>query len=437
MSGYSKKDIIKMVEEEDIAFIRLQFCDAFGTAKNIAITPGQLEAALSGKISFITSGVEGFSHNADDELYLRPDTSTFEIYPWRPQTGRVARMFCMVEDADKKSCATDPRHILKSVCDKAAKMGIRFEITPELEFFLLTCDDNGLPVAATAESAGYLDVAPSDWGENVRRDIILNLEKMNFNVISSHHESAPAQHEIDFEGSDPCTTSDMIQTFKMAVKTIARKHGCYATFMPKPREGYDGSGLHLHIRAFDEKGNNIFAGQNDDLSPAALSFITGLCHHMNAISLVSNPLVNSYKRLISGYEAPTGLSWTQTGSNHTSMIRIPKRKGIETSIELRNPDATCNPYLAIALCLAAGLEGIEKSYSPCPSAEVARSMNLPIEDLPQTLGQSIEAFKADPFARDIMGKELADIFITAKENEWKKFRSCVTQWEMKEYLGKY
>ncbi|SER49667.1 glutamine synthetase [Butyrivibrio fibrisolvens] len=443
MTKYTREDIFRIVEDEDVAFIRLQFCDIFGNPKNIAITPSQLEVALDRELTFDGSAVEGFVRKNESEMYLYPDLDSFEIYPWRPQSGKVARMFCDVYTLDRKPFEGDPRNILRRVLQKAEDMGITFKVNPEIEFFLFGCDDSGNPVPETKETAGYFDVAPADMGENVRRDIILNLEDMNFNILSSHHEIAPAQHEIDFENDEAGRIADMIQTFKMAVKTIAKKHGYYATFMPKPLEGVNGSGMHISFSAFDKDGTNIFTDSSDELglSEKAYSFIAGLLDHMEGISLVTNPLINSYKRLVPGYDAPINMTWTASSANRTSLIRIPYKRGNKTRIELRNPDATCNPYLALALCIAAGLDGIEEEMLPPKQLSMQQADDNEnaerFDTLPQTLGQAITAFTKDPLVKKVLGDDVYAKFLEAKESEWKRFRSCVTQWEMNEYLGKY
>ena len=443
MTKYTREDIFRIVEDEDVAFIRLQFCGIFGNPKNIAITPSQLEVALDRELTFDGSAVEGFVRKNESEMYLYPDLDSFEIYPWRPQSGKVARMFCDVYTLDRKPFEGDPRNILRKVLKKAEDMGISFKVTPEIEFFLFGCDDSGNPVPETKETTGYFDVAPADMGENVRRDIILNLEDMNFNILSSHHEIAPAQHEIDFESDEASRIADMIQTFKMAVKTIARKHGYYATFMPKPLEGVNGSGMHISFSAFDNDGTNVFTDSSDELglSKKAYSFTAGLLEHMEGISLVTNPLINSYKRLVPGYDAPVNMTWTASSANRTSLIRIPYKRGNKTQIELRNPDATCNPYLALALCIAAGLDGIEKDMQPPKQLSMQHADDTEAKDqfktLPQTLGQAINAFNRDSLIKEILGEDVCVKLLEAKEGEWKRFRSCVTQWEMNEYLGKY
>ncbi|WP_024865201.1 type I glutamate--ammonia ligase [Butyrivibrio sp. FCS014] len=443
MGKYTKEDIFRIVEEEDVAFIRLQFCDIFGVPKNIAIAASQLESALNNECIFDGISVEGYVRSGESDMYLYPDLDSFDIYPWRPQSGKVARMYCNVYTMDRKPFLGDPRNVLRRVVEKADRMGIRFKVNPEAEFFLFDYDDEGQPTTHTKERGGYFDVAPADQGENVRRDIILNLEEMGFDISSSHHEAAPAQHEIDFKAEDAQRTADMIMTFKMAVKTIAKKHGLYATFLPKPTEGISGSGMHINIIATDKEGRNLFsAGEKGALSEEARSFIAGVLAHVRGMTLVTNPLVNSYKRLVPGYDAPVNISWSSASSNRSALIRIPSNRGEGTRIEVRNPDATCNPYLAIALLLAAGLEGIEKKLTP--PGELDENLNHAtyeqlrergLETLPMTLGEAIRAYEGDAFVKEVLGESIYEKFLEAKRAEWKDFRTCVTQWEIKRYLN--
>ena len=443
MSKYTKEDIFRIVEEEDVAFIRLQFCDIFGVPKNIAIAASQLESALNNECMFDGVSVEGFVRSDESDMYLYPDLDSFEIYPWRPQAGKVARMFCDVYTVDRKPFSGDPRNVLKQVVERAEKLGIRFKVNPEPEFFLFDYDDDGQPTTKTKEKGGYFDVAPADQGENVRRDIILNLEEMGFDISSSHHEIAPAQHEIDFKAEDAERTADMIMTFRMAVKTIAKKHGLYATFLPKPTEGISGSGMHINIQAEDKDGNNLFGtGDGEVISDTARSFIAGVLSHVKGMTLVTNPLVNSYKRLVPGYDAPVSISWSSSSANRSALIRIPSYRGNGTRIELRNPDATCNPYLAIALILAAGIEGIEKKMTPpaelnenLAHATFEQLRESGTEILPMTLGEAIHAYEQDDFVKETLGESIYNKFLDAKRAEWKDFRTCVTQWEIKRYLN--
>ena len=440
---YTKEDIFRIVEEEDVAFIRLQFCDIFGVPKNIAIAASQLESALNNECMFDGVSVEGFVRSDESDMYLYPDLDSFEIYPWRPQSGKVARMFCDVYTIDRKPFAGDPRNVLKRVVEKAKTLGLNFKINPEAEFFLFDYDDDGQPTTSTKENGGYFDVAPADQGENVRRDIILNLEEMGFDISSSHHEIAPAQHEIDFRAEDAERIADMIMTFRMAIKTIAKKHGLYATFLPKPTEGISGSGMHINIIAEDESGHNLFSSENgSSLSDTAQHFIAGVLNHVKGMTLITNPIVNSYKRLVPGYDAPVNITWSSSSANRSALIRVPAGRGEGTRIEIRNPDATCNPYLAIALILAAGIEGIEKKMTP--PQELSKNLGRVSEDelrdstfetLPRTLGEAIAAYEKDPFVKDILGESVYNKILDAKRSEWKDFRTCVTQWEIKRYLN--
>lgn len=442
MSKYTKEDIFRIVEEEDVAFIRLQFCDIFGIPKNIAIAASQLECALNNECMFDGVSVEGFVRSDESDMYLYPDLDSFEIYPWRPQSGKVARMFCNVYTVDGKPFMGDSRNVLHEVVKKAEKMGLNFKLNPEPEFFLFDFDDEGRPTNRTHEKGGYFDVAPADQGENVRRDIILNLEELGFDISSSHHEIAPAQHEIDFREEDAERTADMIMTFRMAVKTIAKKHGLYATFMPKPTEGISGSGMHINIIAHDDGGKNIFVDDKGGLSETAKYFIAGVLSHVKAMTLVTNPIVNSYKRLVPGYDAPVNISWSSSGANRSALIRIPSKRGQDTKIELRNPDSTCNPYLAIALILAAGMDGIEKKMTPpeelsdnLKNATYDDLRESGLETLPMTLGEAIEAYQDDEFVKEVLGSSIFNKILDAKRKEWKDFRTCVTQWEIGRYLN--
>ena len=347
MNNYTREDILRMVEEEDVGFIRLQFTDIFGTMKNIAITTSQLDKALNNEIMFDGSSIEGFARVEESDMYLYPNLNTFEIFPWRPQQGKVARLICDVYKPDGTPYESDPRYILKKVMAEAKEMGYEFNVGPELEFFLFHTDDDGLPTTLSHESAGYFDLGPLDLGENARRDMVLTLEDMGFEIESSHHEAAPAQHEIDFRYDEALTTADNIMTFKLVVKTIAKRHGLHATFMPKPKFGINGSGMHLNM-SISRDGINVFQDAKDEygLSKEAYCFIGGIMKHMKALTFITNPSINSYKRLIPGYEAPVYIAWS--AKNRTPLIRIPGSRGEYTRVELRNPDPSANPYLALA-----------------------------------------------------------------------------------------
>lgn len=445
MSRYNRDDIIRMVEEEDVEFIRLQFTDIFGMLKNVAITASQLEKALDNRCMFDGSSIEGFVRVEESDMYLYPDLDTFEIFPWRPQQGKVARMFCDVHRPNGEPFEGDPRYVLKQVLKEAADMGYTFQVGPECEFFLFDTDEQGRATTETSELAGYFDVGPLDTAENVRRDIVMNLEDMGYEIEASHHEMAPGQHEIDFMYGDGISTADNIMTFKMAVKTIAKRHGMHATFMPKPKAGINGSGMHINMSLVDKDGNNVFEDKDDELglSKIAYQFIAGLLVHMKEMTLLTNPLVNSYKRLVPGFEAPIYIAWSPV-SNRSQLIRIPSSRGQNTRVELRCPDSAVNPYLAIAACLAAGLDGIKNDMTPpAPVNENMFAMDEEmmksrgVEHLPETLGEAIESFKGSTFIQEVLGKHIYKKYLMAKESEWKKFRAEVTDWEVAEYLYKY
>ena len=372
MNNYTREDILRMVEEEDVGFIRLQFTDIFGTLKNIAITTSQLERALDNQIMFDGSSIDGFARVEESDMYLFPDLNTFEIFPWRPQQGKVARMICDVHQADGSVFKSDPRYVLKTVLADAAEMGYEFQVGPECEFFLFHTDDDGLPTTISHEKAGYFDLGPLDLGENARRDIVLTMEDMGCGIEASHHEVAPAQHEIDIEYDEALSTADNIMTFKLVAKTIAKRHGLHATFMPKPKYGINGSGMHINM-SLHKEGVNIFYDENDinGLSKEAYYFIGGIMQHMKAISFITNPIVNSYKRLIPGYEAPVcivtslGKSVTEASRNRTILVGLIRdaKNPMATRFELRAPNPKSNTYLILATCYMAMLDGIRQALT--------------------------------------------------------------------------
>ena len=442
MGNYTKQDIIQLVEEKDVQFIRLQFTDVSGTLKNVAITASQLEKALDNKCMFDGSSIEGFVRIEESDMYLYPDLNTFEILPWRPQHGKVARFMCDVYRPEGVPFEGDSRYVLKNVLKKAAKMGYTFDVGPECEFFLFHTDDNGQPTNITHEKASYFDVTPLDLGENARRDIVLTLESMGFEIEASHHEVAPAQHEIDFKYDNALVTADNIMTFKMVVKTIAKRHGLYATFMPKPITDVDGSGMHINM-SLSKDGHNIFHDPDGKmgLSKEAYYFIGGIMKHMKGVTLIMNPLVNSYKRLVPGYEAPCYIAWSAT--NRSPLIRIPASRGEETRVELRSPDPAANPYLALAVCLAAGIDGIRNKIEP--PEEVPENVyelkeeekaSRGIESLPADLHAAICELQKDAFVKEVLGEHISSKLIEAKEAEWMQYRTQVTGWEIEEYLYK-
>lgn len=441
--NYTKNDIMSLVQEEDVEFIRLQFTDIFGNLKNVAVTVSQLEKALDGECMFDGSSIEGFARIEESDMYLHPDFSTLEIFPWRPQQGKVVRFICDVYRPDGTPFEGDPRYILKRAIKEAENLGYVFEVGPECEFFLFNTDENTMPTTNTHEQAGYFDLGPVDFGENARRDMVLTLEEMGFVIEASHHEVAPAQHEIDLRYDEALVTADNIMTFKLAVKTIAKRHGLHATFMPKPKYGVNGSGMHINM-SLSKDGKNIFADKNDKngLSQEAYYFIGGIMKHMKGMTAITNPLVNSYKRLVPGFEAPVHIAWSVT--NRSPLIRIPASHGIGTRIELRSPDPSANPYLALAVCLRAGLDGIVNKIMPPASVDCnifemsdARKKENGIEEIPGTLIEAIYDMEKDDLVREVLGEHTYTKYIAAKKAEWYRYRSQVTDWEINEYLNKF
>jgi glutamine synthetase len=440
----TKEDIINLVKENDVKFIRLQFTDIFGVLKNVAITVDQLEKALANECMFDGSSIEGFARIEESDMYLRPDPDTFAIFPWRSQSGKVARLICDVYTSDGKPFEGDPRYILKKMVSKAQSMGYdQFNVGPECEFFLFLTDNDGKPTTITHDNAGYFDLGPIDLGENARRDISMILDEMGFEIEASHHEVAPGQHEIDFKYTDALTAADAILTFKLVVKVMAQRHGLHATFMPKPIAGISGSGMHTNISLF-KNGDNAFCngGDRNNLSEDAYNFIGGLVKHISAITALTNPTVNSYKRLIPGYEAPVYVAWS--AQNRSPLIRVPACRGNSTRLELRNPDPTCNPYLALAGILAAGLDGIEnKLEAPEPVNKNIYEMSInerkrqKVVSLPADLNEAIKNMEKSALVKEVLGEHIFNKFITAKNEEWNAYRTQVTQWELDSYLTKY
>lgn len=443
MSKYSKEDIIRMVREDDVEFIRMQFTDIFGQLKNVAITASQIEKAVNNQIMIDGSSIEGFVRIQESDQYLYPDLDSFVVLPWRPQQGKVARLICDVYNPDGTPFIGDPRGVLKRVLAKAAKMGYSFNVGPECEFFLFQTDDQGRPTTQTADEAGYFDLGPLDHGEGTRREICLALEQMGFEIEASHHEVARGQHEIDFKYADALTAADDIMTFKFAVKSLAQKNGLHATFMSKPVFGINGSGMHTNMSLFKD-GKNIFADPSDKrgLSREAYSFIAGLLAHVRGMTAVTNPLVNSYKRLVPDYEAPCYLAWS--ASNRSALIRIPAARGQATRVELRCPDPSCNPYLALAVCLAAGLDGIEKGMTPPEeitenifAMDDAERAARGIKSLPGSLLEAVEALEADELVCETLGTHVTPQYVEGKKKEWDAYRTHVSAWEIENYLVTY
>ncbi len=444
MSKYTAADILRIVKEENIRFIRLQFTDIFGAFKNIAITASQLQKALDKQCMFDGSSVEGFVRIEESDMYLYPDYDSFLIFPWYENSCKVARLICDVYTPDGKPFAGDPRGLLQRVIEEAKSMGFdNFNVGPECEFFLFNYDEEGHPTTETRDRGAYFELGPTDLGEAARRDMCLALEDMGYEIEASHHENANGQHEIDFKYADALTAADNIVTFKLAVKTIAHKHDMYATFMPKPVFGRAGSGMHVNM-SLSKGGKNAFYDPTDKLglSKTAYQFIAGILEHAKGMSAITNPLVNSYKRLVSGYEAPVYIAWSN--SNRSPLVRVPASRGAGTRIELRNPDPSANPYLVLALCLAAGLDGIRRNLTP-PEAIDANLFELDedareargIGQLPSNLKEAVRAMKADPLIRDTLGHHIFSCYVQHKTEEWEEYKIRVTPWELDRYLARY
>jgi glutamine synthetase, type I len=440
MKHYTKQEILKMVKDDDVEFIRLQFTDMFGNLKNVAITTGQLEKALNNQCMFDGSSIEGFVRIEESDMYLYPDLDTYVTFPWRPQQGKVARFICDVYTTNNQPFEGDPRYILRKVIKEATDMGYTFDVGPEIEFFLFHMEEDGQPTTMTHEKAGYFDLGPLDFGENARRDIVLTLEDMGISVEASHHEVSPAQHEIDIRYSDALSTADNITTFKLVARTIAKRHGLHATFMPKPKFGVDGSGMHVNM-SLKKDGKNIFDDPSDKLglSTEAYQFMAGIIKHIKGITAIANPLINSYKRVVPNFEAPVYIAWS--ASNRSPLIRIPAGRGSFARIELRCPDPSANPYLTLAVCLAAGLDGIKNKLTPPPSVDrnifaltAEERFTLGVERLPEDLSEAISELEKNDFIKNVLGEHVSKKYIEAKKMEWENYSTQVTPWEIDQYL---
>ncbi|WP_156289141.1 type I glutamate--ammonia ligase [Oceanobacillus salinisoli] len=444
MGRFTREDVVKQIKEQNVKFIRLQFTDMLGTIKNVEIPLSQLEKALDNKMMFDGSSIEGFVRIEESDMYLYPDLDTFVVFPWTSEKGKVARFICDIYKPDGTPFEGDPRYNLKRNLKKMEELGFdAFNIGTEPEFFLFKLDEKGNPSLELNDQGGYFDLAPTDLGENCRRDIVLELEEMGFEIEASHHEVAPGQHEIDFKYSDAVKHADDIQTFKLVVKTIARKHNLHATFMPKPLFGVNGSGMHVNMSLF-QNGENAFFDPNGDkeLSETAYQFIAGIIKHSKGFTAVTNPTVNSYKRLVPGYEAPSYIAWS--ASNRSPLVRIPNSRGISTRVEARSVDPSANPYLALSSLLAAGLDGVQNKLTP--PAAVDRNIYVMsreereeagIQDLPSTLAEALEGLKKDEVIVNSLGEHLFEHFVEAKEIEWDMFRTQVHPWEREQYITTY
>ena len=442
---YTKDDIRRIAKEEDVKFLRLMFTDLYGTIKNVEVPIGQLDKLLDNKLMFDGSSIDGFVRIEESDMWLYPDLSTWMIFPWGNEHGKVARIICEVYNADRTPFYGDPRNNLIRILDEMKELGFTdFNIGPEPEFFLFKLDpETGKPTTHLNDHGSYFDLAPMDLGENCRRDIVLELEKLGFDVEASHHEVAPGQHEVDFKYADALTACDNIQTFKLVVKTVARKHGLHATFMPKPLERINGSGMHLNMSLFTKDGNAFFdENGQEQLSKEAYYFLGGILKHARNFTALTNPTVNSYKRLVPGYEAPVYVAWS--GHNRSPMVRVPVARGASTRLELRSVDPSANPYMAVAAVLAAGLDGLKNKIEPAqPVDRNIYSMTederkaAGIVDLPSTLHNALKAMREDEVIKDALGNHLYSNFMEGKRLEWDAYRLEVSQWERDQYLEMY
>lgn len=443
MAELTNDDVRNLAKETGVKFIRLQFTDIFGILKNVSITVEQLDKALEGELMFDGSSIDGFVRIEESDMYLKPDPKTFVLFPWRPREGGVARLICDIYNADGTPFEGDPRYVLRKAIGEAAKMGYTMNVGPEAEFFLFHVDSDGKPTTVTHDRAGYFDLTPVDLGENARRDMVLTLEQMGFEIEASHHEVAPGQHEIDFKYSDALDIADKIVTFKFVVRTIAQRHGLHATFMAKPIFGIAGSGMHMNQSLMKDGENAFYEPSGEDgLSEVCRYYVGGLMQHIKAITAITNPNVNSYKRLVSGYEAPVYLAWSSR--NRSPLIRIPAKRGLSTRIELRSPDPSCNPYLALAVCLKAGLEGVKKQVMPPPPCNrniyemtAAEREELGIGTLPENLKDAVNELLKDETIKSALGEHVLQRYVGAKQIEWERYRVQVHPWEIGEYLTKF
>lgn len=442
-NNLSSADVMELAEKKNVKSIRLMFMDLTGINKNVEIPVEDLPLALKGEIMFDGSSIEGFSRIEESDMFLKPDPSTFVIFPWITGERKVARMICDIYTPEGEPFAGCSRSALKRTIKQASDMGYTMTAGPEAEFFLFLLDEQGRPTVQTHDQGGYFDISPIDQGEEARKDVVYYLEQMGFKIETSHHEVAPGQHEIDFAYSDALTTADNLATFRMVVRTVAKEHGLHATFMPKPIYGINGSGMHTHQSLyrgdknvfFDEKGEN-------KLSDTCRYYVGGLLRYAREFTAITNPLVNSYKRLVPDYEAPVYIAWSER--NRSPLVRIPATRGESTRVELRSPDPSCNPYLAFAVMLRAGIEGIKQEISPPPpvneniyTMSARRREELCITELPRNLLEAVETMEKSQMVRDTLGEHIFNHFVVAKKLEWHLYNQEVHTWELARYLGLY
>jgi glutamine synthetase len=433
-----------ILKDENIRFLRLVFSDIHGVIKNVEVPDSQFDKALAGEIMFDGSSIEGFVRIQESDMLLKPDFNTLRIYPARDESGRVAMLICDVYNPDETPFLGDPRHVLHRAIEKATSMGLESMMGPEAEFFLFHRNPDGTPTTETHDSGAYFDLSPVDHGEDARREIVNVLEKMGFEVEAAHHEVAPGQHEIDFKYGTALETADNLVIFRHVVRKVALRHDLHASFMPKPLYGVNGSGMHVHQSLFTTDGQNAFDDPNAPfgLSEVAQHYIGGILRHAKAICAVTNPTVNSFKRLVPGFEAPTNIAWSER--NRSPLARVPARRGVGTRVEVRMPDPSCNPYLAFAVMLSAGLTGVEDKLEAGPpvnkdifTMSEREKRRLKIDNLPPDLFEAVKALQKDKVIMAALGEHVAEHFIAGKLADWHEFISAVHPWEVKRYLGMY
>jgi glutamine synthetase len=440
---YSQEQMLKIIQEKNVEFLRLQFTDTSGIVKNVAIPATQMGKALKSGISFDGSSIEGFARIQESDMVLRPDLSTFSLLPWRSKDGsNEARLICDVHLPNGKPFEGDPRYVLRKQLEIAKEMGFTMNVGPELEFFLFE-KQNGGSATTPHDYGGYFDLGPVDLAEDVRREIVRALTQMGFTIEASHHEVARGQHEIDFVYDDALKNADKVVTFKYVTKTIAMQEGLRATFMPKPIYGASGTGMHANISLFRGLENAFFDPDTDmNISDLARFFVGGLIEHACAITAIANPLINSYKRLVSGFEAPVYITWS--GPNRSSLIRIPAGRGLSTRLEFRSPDPTCNPYLTFAVILAAGLDGIKRGIDPGEPVDLnvyhltaLERESMDIKTLPANLKEALDYLEADEVIREALGEHVYENIMRLGLSEWEAYNTFVHPWEIERYINNY
>ncbi|MFO7259922.1 MAG: type I glutamate--ammonia ligase [bacterium] len=439
----TKEEVLERLRAENVRSLRLQFTDITGVIKSVEVPASQFDKALEGQLVFDGSSIEGFVRIEESDMVLKPDLSTFAVYPWTDGDARVARLICDVYTADGRPFEGDPRHVLRRQIEAAAAMGYRMMAAAEAEFFLFYRTPEGAPTLRPHDAGGYFDLTPVDLGEITRREVVDTLERMGIEVEASHHEVAPGQHEIDFRHADALVTADNLSTFRFVVRSIALRHGLHATFMPKPIFGQHGSGLHTHQSLFKGEENAFYDPKApDQMSRVMRWYVGGLLEHARSFCLVTNPLVNSYKRLVPGHEAPVHVAWAHR--NRSPLVRVPARRGTATRVELRMPDPAANPYLALAVQLAAGLDGIRRRIEPPEPVEkniftlsVRDRRRYRIQELPRDLGEALDEFRRSALMREVLGEHVFQHLIAAKEQEWQEYSTYVHGWEIDRYLASY